>query len=138
MLTDYPVKILLILELAIDGKKEPAEWLLNNDYPELAAFANAIRRDKIAFDWLMNNGYADLAALTCAIEDDFEAYKWLKKYDRNFYIILSDAVQPKEYAMIYLKEHNLDIFSRLCIKIKEVKDQQASDAWDYHKASPFM
>jgi len=137
MLTEYPVKILLLLELAIDGKEEPLFWLMDNGYPELGAFANAIRRDKTAYEWLLDNGYPDLAALTDAIEDDFEAYKWLKKHDRNFYIILSDAVQPKEYAMKYLKEYNLNIFIRLCIKIKEVKDQQANDAWDYHKSSPF-
>ncbi len=136
LLTDYDVKILLLLDLAIDGNVEPLEWLLNNGFPELAAFANAIRNDKIAYSWLMNNGYPDLAALTDAIEDNFEAYKWLKKHNRNFYIILSDAVQPKVYAMLYLKEHKLDVFARICITIKRVKDKQADDAWDAHKATP--
>ena len=136
MLLDYHIKVLLILELAIDGQVEPLEWLLNNGFPELGAFANAIRKDQIAYDWLMKNGYPDLAALTDAIEDNFEAYKWLKKHNRNFYIILSDAVQPKEYAMRYLKEHKLEVFTRLCMRIKQVKDKQADDAWDAHKATP--
>jgi len=137
LLTKYPVKILLLLELAIDGKEEPLFWLLENDYPELAAFANAVRNDKKAFEWLVQNGYPDLAALTKAIEDDFDAYQWLKRHKRSFYIILADAVQPKEYAVKYVRDNNLEIFLRLCVIIKKVKDQQANDAWDYHKSNPY-
>lgn len=137
MLTEYPVKILLLLELAVQGNVEPLEWLLNNGYPELGAFANAIRNDKMALQWLFSNGYPDLAALTKAIEDDYNAYIWLKKFKKDFYIILADAVQPKDYAIKYLHEHKLEVFLRLCVIIKAVKDQQANDAWDYHKSNPY-
>jgi len=137
LLSKYPVKIILLLELAVYGNIEPLMWLMENDYPELAAFANAIRKDKRAYEWLINNGYPDLAALTDAIEDNYNAYMWLKKHKRDFYIILADAVQPKDYAVEYLRENNLEIFLRLCVVIKAVKDQQAEDATDPHKASPF-
>jgi hypothetical protein len=46
---EYDVKILLALSEAITGNKRLFNWLLKNDYPELAALSNSINSDREAF-----------------------------------------------------------------------------------------
>ncbi|HRW97367.1 MAG TPA: hypothetical protein P5104_07540, partial [Bacteroidales bacterium] len=68
-LYDYPVKILLAFEMAVNGKHDFFKWLLQNGYPELAALSNAIRADTSAINWLLNNGYRHFAAFDAASVD---------------------------------------------------------------------
>ena len=51
-LWDYDIRILLAMEQAISGKKEFFNFLIENGYPEIAAFASAIRQTKMHI-----NGY---------------------------------------------------------------------------------
>ncbi|MGD9494063.1 MAG: hypothetical protein AB7V36_11985, partial [Bacteroidales bacterium] len=60
MLWEYEVKILLALEQAIGGNSEFLQFLLENGFPELAAFASAVRADKKALKWLFDNGSPEL------------------------------------------------------------------------------
>ncbi len=119
-LYDYPVKILLALEMAISGKHEFARWLLDNNYPELAALANAIRGgDKKAIEWLLDHGFQHFAAFDAASVDDDQALAWLKRYDFEFLVILAQASRGGDQDSInWLNNRELKIFVRIAKQIK--------------------
>ena len=48
MLWEYDVKVLLALDLSISGKSKFFNFLLENGYPELAAFSGSMRGDSKA------------------------------------------------------------------------------------------
>jgi hypothetical protein len=133
-LWEYDAKILMALAEAIDGNKKIFAWLLNNNYPELAAFAAAVRADEGALKWLMKNGFPHLAILSDAIDDEDKAKAWFKKHKMPFYLIFADACSVGgEAAMNWLQDHKYKVFLVLAIKTREVLKQQAFDHYDYHK-----
>ena len=75
----YDIKILLALNQSIAGRKDFFRWLLDNGYPELAAFSNAIRGDVDAMKWLFANHNEWLAVLSNAIDGDDKARVWIGK-----------------------------------------------------------
>ena len=75
----YDIKILLALLESIKGRKDFFRWLLDNGYPELAAFSNAVRGDIDAMLWLFKHKYEWLAILSNAIDGEEEARTWIAK-----------------------------------------------------------
>ncbi len=133
-LWEYDAKILMALGEAIDGNKKIFAWLLNNNYPELAAFTAAVHADEKALMWLIKHGYPHLAILSDAIDDEDKAKEWFKKYNLTFYLIFADACSVGgEAAMKWLQDHKYKVLMILAMKIKEVLKQQAFDHYDYHK-----
>ena len=52
---NYPAKILVAFGEAVGGNKEIHNWLLKNNYPELAVLSEAIRGSDEAVQWLLKN-----------------------------------------------------------------------------------
>ncbi len=128
---NYPPKIIIALAEAIQGNQKILSWLLENGYPELAAFASAIRGSDDAVQWLLNNKFPELAALDAAISKDVKAYHWLKKHDFTFYILLADACQGKPAAIYHLEKNpQMEAFLYLAKKTKSFFDQVT---FDYHR-----
>ena len=61
---------ILVLVRALGEDEEAIKWLIDNDFPELAAFCDTLvnHNDK-ALDWLLGNGYFNLSAFISAIND---------------------------------------------------------------------
>ena len=49
----YDIKILMALLQSLKGDKKFFKYLLNNGYPELAAWSNVVRGDEQALHWLL-------------------------------------------------------------------------------------
>ncbi len=127
----YPPKIIIALAEAIQGNQKILTWLLENGYPELAAFASAIRGSDDAVQWLLNNKYPDLAALDAAISKDVKAYHWLRKHNFTFHILLADACQGKPAALYHLEKNpHMEVFLYLARKTKRFFDGMT---FDYHR-----
>jgi hypothetical protein len=127
----YPPKVLLAFgETFTETDGAFLKWLLENQYPELAALSSAIRGSYEAQNWLLRNKFPHLAVLDEAIDEKAGAYKWLKTYHYDFLIVFADAVHKKEDALKWLQENDLVLFIRLAAKIRDFRDNQT---YDYHK-----
>lgn len=79
-------------ELIKSGKEMSFKWLVDNQFFEVAAFANAIRGDKNAFRWLMQNKSLFWAATANAVNKDKDAMAWLIAHNFTVYADLAKAI----------------------------------------------
>ncbi|MBE0651422.1 MAG: hypothetical protein IH595_11340 [Bacteroidales bacterium] len=127
----YPPKVLLAFgETFTETDGAFLKWLLENDYPELAALSSAIRGSYEAQSWLIRNKFPHLALLDEAIDNKKHGFEWLKKYNYDFLIVFADAVHEKEEALKWLEKNDLQLFIRLAVKIRNFRNNQT---YDYHK-----
>lgn len=130
---EYDPKILIALGEAIDRNEKIHRWLLGNGYPEFAALASSLQADVNAFDWLLKNGYNHFAAFSNAIDEDNDALKWLVKHKFTYLAMIVDAAYFRVPALRFLKDKKLDIFIRLAMKIRTLKEAQHLDYSFYYK-----
>lgn len=116
----YDVKILLVLMKSIAGRKDFFHWLLDNGYPELAAFSNAVRADVEALTWLSKNGFAWLAILSNAIDGGKEARLWVQQNltEVNFRFAL--ACKEEVESIKWLNQRDLGMFLLLAKEVNQV------------------
>ena len=124
-LEKYDTKILLALVKCIAGRKDFFRWLLDNGYPELAAFSNAIRGDTDAMKWLFANNYAWLAILSNAIDGEDEARVWIGKATHRCNLMFALACREDVDAIRYLRDNNLQLFIMMAKEVATVLDTQA-------------
>lgn len=129
---DYDPKILLAFgeTFSEENGEEFFKWLMENDYPELAALSSCIKGSKDARDWLMKNKFTQFAAFDDAIDGKPEAFAWLVNHGFDFLVVFADAIHNKMDALNWLKEKKLDIFIVLASKINGYGERQG---FDYHK-----
>jgi hypothetical protein len=130
---NYPVKILVAFGEAVDRNLEIHRWLTRNGYAELGALAACLQGDQEAEEWLKTHKFHHFLAFHYAVYDDSDARKWLAVYRFHNLARLSDAVNGYKPAMEYFRKKKLNVYIRLAIKIKQIKDQVIFDANDYHK-----
>ena len=124
-LEKYDIKILLALLESIKGRKDFFRWLLDNGYPELAAFSNAIRGDIDAMKWLFKYKYEWLAILSNAIDGEEKARMWIAKAAAEVNIRFALACRKDEKAIEWLAKRDLKIFLMMAEEIYIVLDTQA-------------
>ena len=124
-LEKYDIKILLALNKSIAGRKDFFSWLLDNGYPELAAFSNAIRGDVEAMKWLFAHNYAWLAILSNAIDGEDEARVWIGKATHRCNLMFAMACREDVYAIRWLQQNDLQIFLMIAKEVAQVLDTQA-------------
>ena len=124
-LEKYDIKILLALNKSIAGRKDFFRWLLDNGYPELAAFSNAIRGDVEAMKWLFAHNYAWLAILSNAIDGEDEARVWIGKATHRCNLMFAMACREDVDAIRWLQQNDLQIFLMIAKEVAQVLDTQA-------------
>lgn len=124
-LEKYDIKILLALNKSIAGRKDFFRWLLDNGYPELAAFSNAIRGDMDAMKWLFAHNYAWLAILSNAIDGEEEARLWIGKATHRCNLMFALACREDIDAIKWLQQNDLQIFLMIAKEVAQVLDTQA-------------
>ena len=124
-LEKYDIKILLALTKCIAGRKDFFHWLMNNGYPELAAFSNAIRGDIDAMKWLFANNYAWLAILSNAIDGEDKARVWIGKAMHICNLMFAMACREDIDAIKWLDAHGLGIFLMMAKETAQVLETQA-------------
>ena len=124
-LEKYDIKILLALNKSIAGRKDFFRWLLDNGYPELAAFSNAIRGDVEAMKWLFAHNYAWLAILSNAIDGEDEARVWIGKATHRCNLMFAMACREAVDAIRRLHPNDLQIFLMIAKEVAQVLDTQA-------------
>ncbi|MBQ7062543.1 MAG: hypothetical protein IJM88_04560 [Bacteroidales bacterium] len=124
-LEKYPVKILLVLLKSIAGRKDFFRWLMDNGYPELAAFSNAIRGDVEAMKWLFAHNYAWLAILSNAIDGEDKARVWIGKACHRCNLMFALACREDIDAIRWLNQHDLQVLIMMAREVATVLDTQA-------------
>ncbi len=124
-LEKYDIKILLALTKCIAGRKDFFHWLMNNGYPELAAFSNAIRGDVDAMKWLFANNYAWLAILSNAIDGEDKARVWIGKATHICNLMFAMACREDIDAIKWLDAHGLGVFLMMAKETAQVLETQA-------------
>jgi len=124
-LEQYDIKILLALVKSIAGRKDFFRWLMNNGYPELAAFSNAIRGDVEAMKWLFGHHYAWLAILSNAIDGEDKARVWIGQATHRCNLMFALACREDVDAIRWLRDNNLQVFLLMAKEVAVVLDTQA-------------
>lgn len=123
----YDIRILLALKECIHGHKRFFKWLIDNGYPELAAFSNSVRGDRSAQDFLVRIGQGWLAVLSEAIDGDQKARVWISKHCHPVNLMFALACRDDAASVKWLKERNLDIFLMMAHEVAEVLEIQAAE-----------
>lgn len=124
-LEKYDIKILLALTKSIAGRKDFFRWLMENGYPELAAFSNAIRGDVDAMMWLFAHNYAWLAILSNAIDGEDKARVWIGHATHICNLMFAMACREDIDAIRWLRDNNLAVFLMMAKEVAQVLDTQA-------------
>ena len=115
----YSANTILALTAAINGNEEAYAWLKKNEFPELAlfvdhilydvegsfselakgphneiaAFADALLKNRSALEFLIAQNFTALAATANSALGDEEAIRWLESNDMEHYVELGMAIQ---------------------------------------------
>ena len=98
---------------------------MDNGYPELAAFSNAIRGDIEAMKWLCNYGFNWLAILSNAIDGDERAQLWTGKNNSISNLMFARACREDVDAIRWLLDRKLNIFVLMAKEVSTVLKTQA-------------
>lgn len=123
----YDIKILLALVECIKGSKDFFHWFMDNGYPELAAFSNAVRGDRKAQEFLGRIGQGWLSILSEAIDGDEKARLWVSNNMHEVNLMFALACRQDEAAVEWLQQRDLQIFLRLAHEVAVVLDVQAAE-----------
>ncbi len=126
-LLNYDIKILIVLLEALKCKKKFFTFLLENGYPELAAWSNAVLGDEDALHWLFDNGFAELGVLSNAIDGEKKAVQWVMLSKDEFMINFSAACRKEADGMRWLQERDLEIFIQMAYRIRDILELQIKD-----------
>lgn len=133
-LSDYDVKILLAFLEGLKGDKKFLDWLIANNFVELAALANAINADTDALDWLLKqSSYPEFGVLSNAIDGEDNALAWLQKYHCDFMLRFALACQKNDEAIRWFAENDLKVFIMIIQRIHEILLFQSWDSSDVHR-----
>lgn len=131
----YPQKVLIAWGESISGNMQITDWLMKNEYPELAIFSSALRNDDKARAWLVNKGFTPLLALINGVEGDVQAIEWLVK--NNFEALARTALagDGDKKAIQWLLDQEQKELHYVASKIRVIKDDIQNDNDNHHKIS---
>ncbi len=133
-LTDYDTKLLLAFLEGLKGDKKFLDFLIANNFAELAALANAINSDTEALDWLLKkSNYPEFGVLSNAIDGEENAIEWLKKYQCDFLLKFALACRKDDDAIRWFAERDLKLFIMIIQRIHEILLFQSWDSSDVHR-----
>ena len=133
-LTDYDTKLLLAFLEGLKGDKKFLDFLIANNFAELAALANAINSDTEALDWLLKkSNYPEFGVLSNAIDGEEHALEWLKKYQCDFLLKFALACRKDDEAIKWFAERDLKLFIMIIQRIHEILLFQSWDSSDVHR-----
>ena len=127
----YSEKIIIAWGEAISGNTELRDWLMKNNYPELALFCYALYFDKSASDWLMKNA-PHLLALIKGVEGKKDAIHWLEINGFKLLARLAKAADNDHDQMRWLMLND-KLFGVIAQRIKLVKDEIEQTNNDIHR-----
>ena len=133
-LTDYDTKLLLAFLQGLKGDKDFLDFLIANNFAELAALANAINSDTEALDWLLKKSdYPEFGVLSNAIDGEENAIEWLKKYQCDFLLKFALACRKDDEAIKWFAQNDLKLFIMIIQRIHEILLFQSWDSSDVHR-----
>lgn len=133
-LTDYDTKLLLAFLEGLKGDKKFLDFLIANNFAELAALANAINSDTEALDWLLKkSNYPEFGVLSNAIDGEENAIEWLKKYQCDFLLKFALACRKDDEAIKWFAERDLKLFLMIIQRIHDILLFQSWDSSDVHR-----
>ena len=100
--TVYPYEVMEKLSASIGGDGDARDWLITNDYSQLADFSDAVCDDEKAFRRLAHGKDKELAAAVDVLNGNMEAKKWLLINGYREIAAMCDAVDENKSAIIWL------------------------------------
>lgn len=132
-LADYEPKILLAFGESLKGDRKFTDFLMTNQFQELAALSGAINSDTDALNWLLQSDFPEFGVLSNAIDGEDHALEWLKKYNCDFLLKFALACQKNDQAIKWFVDNDLRIFILLIRTIHDILLHQSWDSSDIHK-----
>lgn len=112
-------------------------WLIEKGHRELVEAAEFIKSGKeISFKWLIDNQFFEVAAFANAVRGDKNAFRWLMQNKSVFWAATANAANKDKEAMAWLKAHNFMVYAELAAAILEWEKFENDDFGGYYK-SPF-
>ncbi|HNW67715.1 MAG TPA: hypothetical protein PKK66_02560 [Bacteroidales bacterium] len=132
-LADYEPKVLLAFGESLKGDRKFTDFLMTNQFQELAALSGAINSDTDALNWLLQSDFPEFGVLSNAIDGEDHALEWLKKYNCDFLLKFALACQKNDQAIKWFVDNDLGIFILLIRTIHDILLHQSWDSSDIHK-----
>ena len=129
----YVPKILLAFGESLKGDRKFTDFLMTNQFQELAALSGAINSDTDALNWLLQSDFPEFGVLSNAIDGEDNALEWLKKYNCDFLLKFALACQKNDQAIKWFVDNDLRIFILLIRTIHDILLHQSWDSSDIHK-----
>ncbi len=118
-ITEYPIGVYQDFEKAVSGDDRFQKKLMDDGYPEWAAFANGILGDDEAVLWLLQNGYPEMGVLANGMDDEPGAMKWLNRHPELFYYCFCQATKNDKKAIDWLEQNRYPVFVLLAKTIRK-------------------
>ena len=135
MLHTYPQNILDTFQAAIRGNKKAFRTLMDEKYPELAAFSNAIKGDENAEMWLKARGRGDWWLIFRALNNDKIAFKQLQEKEDKFTISFVLACQDRIEGKYWLTKNEYTQFLPICeavVSMVDTANREGAWGWLYN------
>ncbi|MDR0763490.1 MAG: hypothetical protein LBF01_03225 [Bacteroidales bacterium] len=131
---EYPQHVYIFFVKALDGHKESFYKLIDDGFPEWAAFSAALQGDENATVFLLKKSVLPvLGVLANGINDEPAALNWLRKNPDPLYYAFCQATKKDESAIQWLASNDALIFVMMAEKIGEaMKIRIKREVFWYH------
>jgi dihydrofolate reductase len=130
---NYPKEAIEKMGELADNSSAAFNWLIENNYRELAVVMDGLGGKDESLKWLLDNKHAILAAFLNAIWGDETAFQYLLKNKPIWAATLNASLGDKG-AMQWLKKNKLDQFVKLAEKLHaKFKRESRSETEIMHK-----
>ena len=110
-------------------------WLMEKGHRELVEAVEFIKSGKeISFKWMIDNQFFEVAAFANAVRGDKNAFRWLMQHKSVFWAATANAANKDKDAMAWLRGHQLIVYAELAMAIIEWDKFDNDDFSGYYRA----
>ncbi|MDR1974386.1 MAG: hypothetical protein LBQ31_06890 [Bacteroidales bacterium] len=118
---EYPQKVYINFVKALEGDRQKFDELIEDGYPEWAAFSHALQGDERATMFLLKRSTLPvLGVLANGMNDEEGAMNWLKKNKNPLYYAFCQASKKDEDARKWLESNDCLVFVMMAEKIYDI------------------
>lgn len=109
-------------------------WLMERDNRELVETVACIKAGRDAsFKWLVDNQFFELAAFANAVMGDKDAFRWLMQHKSIFWAATANAANKDKQAIAWLRQHQFIVYAELAETIVRFRSADNDDLAGYYK-----
>ena len=135
---NYPKEAIEKLTLYIrTGDTAAFNWLIANNYKELAMLRDGISRHVKSLEWLLVNKHLVLAAFINAVWEDTKAFDILFQKRAFHWAAVANIINGDEKAILFLKKSGLDHYAQLAFAMQAKIRKEGDEGMNLFNSGPY-